>query len=135
MNPHPYDRINLIAGVKGIFPRLSSAHLLRRSERGGVHRPSTNSRTSTSTPLWKHEGELARKLGGHGGMDFLMVYRLIECMRIGLAPDLDVYDAAAWSAPGPLSEASVTGQPADCRPRFHARTMEGKARLACVGIT
>jgi len=40
-------------------------------------------------------------------MDFVMVYRLIEAMRKGLVPDMDVYDAAAWSAPGPLSEASV----------------------------
>jgi hypothetical protein len=39
----------------------------------------------------------------HGGMDFI----LIECMRKGLAPDVDVDDAAAWSAPGPLSELSV----------------------------
>jgi hypothetical protein len=40
-------------------------------------------------------------------MDYLMCYRLVECMRRGLAPDMDVYDAAAWSAPGPLSEISV----------------------------
>jgi hypothetical protein len=43
----------------------------------------------------------------HGGMDFILVYRLIECMRNGLGPEVDVYDAAAWSAPGPLSELSV----------------------------
>ena len=36
-----------------------------------------------------------------------MAYRLIQCVRAGLPPDIDVYDAAAWSAPGPLSEASV----------------------------
>jgi len=36
-----------------------------------------------------------------------MFYRLIECLREGLAPDFDVYDAAAWSAPLPLSMASV----------------------------
>ena len=53
------------------------------------------------------EGEIAKKLGGHGGMDFIMLYRLLECMREGLCPDMDVYDAAAWSAPGPLSVASV----------------------------
>jgi hypothetical protein len=52
-------------------------------------------------------GQLARELGGHGGMDFVMAYRLIECMREGAPPDIDVYDAAAWSAPGPLSELSV----------------------------
>ncbi len=40
-------------------------------------------------------------------MDYIMAYRLIECMREGLPPDFDVYDAAAWSAPWPLSETSV----------------------------
>jgi hypothetical protein len=50
---------------------------------------------------------LARKLGGHGGMDFIMCYRLIQCMHEGLVPDMDVYDAAVWSAPAPLSEMSV----------------------------
>ena len=58
-------------------------------------------------PLWKQVGELARKNGGHGGMDFIMCYRLIQCIREGLAPDMDVYDAAAWSAPAQLSEMSV----------------------------
>jgi hypothetical protein len=57
--------------------------------------------------LWKERGELARKLGGHGGVDFLMNYRLIQCFREGLPPEMDAYDAAAWSAPGPLSEISV----------------------------
>ena len=36
-----------------------------------------------------------------------MAWRLVQRMRDGLVPDLDVYDAAAWSVPGPLSEASV----------------------------
>jgi hypothetical protein len=36
-----------------------------------------------------------------------MVYRLLQCIREGLVPDMDVYDGAAWSAPGPLSRASV----------------------------
>jgi hypothetical protein len=59
------------------------------------------------SPLWKNQGEMARKLGGHGGMDYLMCYRLVQCMREGLEPDINVYDAAAWSAPGPLSQLSV----------------------------
>ena len=57
--------------------------------------------------VWKEQGELARTLGGHGGMDFIMNYRLIQSYRQGLPPEIDVYDAAAWSAPGPLSEISV----------------------------
>jgi hypothetical protein len=52
-------------------------------------------------------GEVAKKAGGHGGMDFLMLYRLLQCVREGLPPDMDVYDAAAWSSVGPLSVSSV----------------------------
>jgi len=40
-------------------------------------------------------------------MDFVMCYRLVQCMQDGLPPDMDVYDAASWSVPGPLSEMSV----------------------------
>jgi hypothetical protein len=58
-------------------------------------------------PLWKNNGEMARKTGGHGGMDYIMNYRLMDCLKRGLPPDVDVYDAAAWSAPTPLSETSV----------------------------
>ncbi|MGC9950939.1 MAG: Gfo/Idh/MocA family oxidoreductase [Bryobacteraceae bacterium] len=106
VNPHPYDRINLIAGVKGIF-RDYPPRIYFDDPKAEEYTPIDRFKAEYEHPLWKHEGELARKLGGHGGMDFLMVYRLIECMHKGLAPDLDVYDAAAWSAPGPLSEASV----------------------------
>src|SRR5690625_5331469 len=45
--------------------------------------------------------------GGHGGMDYVLVYRLMQCMRQGLVPDIDVYDSAAWCAAVPLSEASL----------------------------
>jgi hypothetical protein len=58
-------------------------------------------------PLWQRIGDIARAKGGHGGMDYIMAFRLIETMREGLVPDFDVYDAAAWSAPWPLSEASL----------------------------
>jgi len=52
-------------------------------------------------------GDMARMVGGHGGMDFMMDWRLIDCLRNGLALDMNVYDAALWSAIGPLSEWSV----------------------------
>ena len=58
-------------------------------------------------PLWTDQGKLAEKLGGHGGMDFILLYRLLQCVREGLPPDMDVYDAAAWSAVQPLSIKSV----------------------------
>jgi hypothetical protein len=52
-------------------------------------------------------GEMAKKVGGHGGMDFMMDWRLIDCLRNGLPLDQDVYDAALWSVIAPLSERSV----------------------------
>jgi predicted dehydrogenase len=113
VTPRAYDRINLIAGTKGTF-RDVPPRLFLDDEQGagggeGEHGWGTIDayKERYEHLLWTRVGELARKLGGHGGMDFLMNYRLIECFRQGLPPDIDVYDAAAWSAPGPLSEMSV----------------------------
>ncbi|GGH17219.1 Gfo/Idh/MocA family protein [Silvibacterium dinghuense] len=105
-NPHPYDRINTIAGTKGLFTDYPPRIYFDGEDPeawGAIDRY----KDQYQHPLWKNEGELARKLGGHGGMDFIMCFRLLECMRKGLPPDMDVYDAATWSAPGPLSEQSV----------------------------
>ena len=58
-------------------------------------------------PIQKEIGEKAKQVGGHGGMDFIMDYRLIYCLRNGLPLDQDVYDAAEWSCIGDLSAASI----------------------------
>jgi hypothetical protein len=58
----------------------------------------------------KKLGEMAKQIGGHGGMDFLMEWRLIDCLRNGLPLDQDVYDAASWSVVAPLSEWSVANR-------------------------
>ena len=63
-----------------------------------------------SPPIVKHIGEIAKEVGGHGGMDFIMDWRLIDCLRNGLPLDQDVYDAAAWSSVLPLSEKSVSSK-------------------------
>jgi hypothetical protein len=49
----------------------------------------------------------AKKVGGHGGMDFIMDYRLIYCLHNGLPLDEDVYDGVEWSCLGELSRASL----------------------------
>ena len=51
--------------------------------------------------------EKAKEVGGHGGMDFIMDYRLIYCLHNGLPLDQDVYDAAEWSCLGELTAASI----------------------------
>jgi hypothetical protein len=56
----------------------------------------------------KYIGEQAKQVGGHGGMDFMMDWRLIDCLRNGLPFDRwDVYDAASMSCIVPLSFESV----------------------------
>jgi predicted dehydrogenase len=106
-SPSPYDRINLIAGTKGIFkdypPRI---YIDGRGNEDWS--PIDSYKQEFEPPIWAKMGEIAAKLGGHGGMDFIECYRLVQSMREGTAPDIDVYDAAAWSAPGPLSEMSIS---------------------------
>jgi hypothetical protein len=105
--PHPYDRINLIAGTKALFqdypPRIYIDGMNKDESFGSI-----DAYKQYQHPLWQREGDLARKSGGHGGMDLIMVYRLMQCVREGLPPDLDVYDCAAWASVAPLSVASVS---------------------------
>ncbi|NQX78539.1 Gfo/Idh/MocA family oxidoreductase [Gilvibacter sp.] len=57
-------------------------------------------------PLWKKYADRATG-SGHGGMDFFVLHAFVESAKRNAAPPLDVYDAAAWSAVTPLSEASI----------------------------
>jgi predicted dehydrogenase len=105
-NARPYTRHNRVMGTKGTFEDYPPRIYIEGPgvpERWG---PIDEWKTKFEHPLWTKLAAQASS-GGHGGMDFVMAYRLIECMHEGLAPDYDVYDAAAWSAPFPLTEMSV----------------------------
>lgn len=113
-SPRPYNRLNLISGTKGCwggFPHRFVAEGITKSThgwtQGGDLKPILE---KYDHPLYKRMGEEAKKAGGHGGMDFLMNWRLIYCLRNGEPLDQDVYDAAAWSVVGPLSEWSVANR-------------------------
>ena len=58
-------------------------------------------------PYWKQAGDIAKKVGGHGGMDFLMDLRWAYCLQNGIPLDTNVYDLAASCCIGELSEKSV----------------------------
>jgi predicted dehydrogenase len=105
--PTPYDRLNSIRGTKGVFKDYPARCYLDGQKGGESFRPIDDYKAQYTHPLWQLLGERARKTGGEGGMDYIMAYRLIQCLREGLPPDIDVYDAAAWSAPWPLSETSL----------------------------
>jgi predicted dehydrogenase len=65
-------------------------------------------------PLWKEYGDYASE-AGHGGIDFFVLNAFVESAKENVAPPMDAYDAAAWSAVTPLSEASIenNGEPQD----------------------
>lgn len=106
VNPRPYSRLNAISGTKGAFADYPPRIFFDGTKEEDWQTLDTF-RDKYEHPLWKKTGDLARKMGGHGGMDYVMNYRLMDCLKRGLVPDINVYDAAAWSAPTPLSEASV----------------------------
>ena len=105
-NPQPYDRINLIKGVKGMFRDYPERIYLEGRNPEEAFTGLDAYKEKYEHKLWKEQGKVAEGRG-HGGMDYLMLYRLVQCMREGLEPDIDVYDMASWSAVVELSEKSV----------------------------
>ena len=103
-SPRPYTRRYLISGTEG-FAQKGSPHVLTLSSQ-----PDASVEELMNLyehPFAKEIGELARRVGTHGGMDFIMDYRLIYCLQHGLPLDMDVYDAAEWSCIIELSARSV----------------------------
>lgn len=110
-SPRPYCRHNLIQGVLGTlagFPtRLAGEFTDNYHEWTEGKEALAPFYGKYDHPLYARLGALARKMGGHGGMDFIMLCRMVECLRRGEPLDQNVYEGAFWSAVGPLSEKSV----------------------------
>ncbi|MEU4269710.1 Gfo/Idh/MocA family oxidoreductase [Streptomyces sp. NPDC026092] len=102
--PHPYSRINSLGGTLGVFEDYPERIYLEPDHQGHQWGDFAAYAQEFDHWLWK---EHANPPGGHGGMDYMMIYRLMQCMRLGLVPDFDVYDAATWTAPVPLSHDSI----------------------------
>jgi predicted dehydrogenase len=129
-SPRPYSRINSVQGSKGIFEDYPARIYVEGVSPSHQWTNLDPFKAEHEHQLWRTLGTQARS-GGHGGMDFVMAWSLVNAMKQGLAPDMDVYDAAAWSAPGPLSEASVKKGSAPMKfPDFtRGRWREGKRTL------
>ncbi len=115
VTPRPYSRINALAGTKAYHEGYPSRLCVDESGNGW---PDTNHEWLSEEeyreywdkyqhPIWEELKGPIEKYGGHGGMDFLEIYRLIDGLNKGLPLDTDVYDAVSWSVVGPLSEISV----------------------------
>ena len=106
VSPRPYSRINALYGTGGTFFDYPARLAINEPKSYGLKSPGSHEwladadlaimRQKFTHPLWKKLAERA-KGSGHGGMDFVMNWRLMDCLRQGLTPDSVVYDAAAWS--------------------------------------
>lgn len=108
VTPRPYDRINALAGTHAFHQGYPSRLSLLEKGHDFLKEADYNEfKSKYKHPIWdklKREIELN---GGHGGMDFVLVYRIIDCLNKGVPMDMDVYDAATWCSVIPLSEVSV----------------------------
>lgn len=106
-SPRPYSRGVVLQGTRGLVRKYPEplVHIEGRSE---PHRwePAAAYAEEFDHPLWRRLESESRG-AGHGGMDFIEDYRLIDALRSGRAPDSDVYDAAVLSAVVELSGRSI----------------------------
>ena len=113
-SPRPYSRLNLIQGTKGVLAGFPT----RIAIEGGLDGLSEDHHEwiegnqlekvyqKYDHPLYKRLNEKSEG-SGHGGMDGIMRYRIIECLQKGLSLDQNVYEGAFWSAVTELSGKSV----------------------------
>ena len=123
-SPRPYDRKNLIQGTEGTladFPLRVIGNFASSAKTSST--PDTadaethawytgpaaleDLRSRFEHPLYRRLAEPIKLLTPRAAMDYLMLYRIVECLHQGLPTDQNVYEAALWSAVGPLSEKSV----------------------------
>lgn len=130
MNPQPYNRLYQLTGTRGFANKypvegyaVDASQLKATGNQPKVDDLSTHSfmpdeqrkalEEKYESPIFKKFGKLAKEVGGHGGMDFVMCARLIYCLQNGLPLDMDVYDLAEWCAIAELSAISLDN---DCSP-------------------
>ncbi len=124
MNPQPYNRLYQLTGTKGFankYPVEGFAVDSKQLKASG-HAPKVDNLSSHSFmpaaeaqalreqyrhPIIKKYGEMAEKVGGHGGMDFFMDARMVYCLQNGLPLDMDVYDLAEWCSLAELGTLSM----------------------------
>ncbi|MCL4122713.1 UNVERIFIED_CONTAM: hypothetical protein GTU68_025197 [Idotea baltica] len=113
--PRPYSLGFRVQGTKGLWEKDGDRiYIEGQSKKSHAWDESEEWLKKYDHPLWKKYGEYAQG-AGHGGMDFFVMNSFIESAKENIAPPMDAYDAAAWSAITPLSELSIenNGEPQD----------------------
>jgi hypothetical protein len=109
-SPNVYSRIHKISGTRAAALKYPLPAKISIGDEWVTEAEMKEIEEKYTPAIIKKVGEMAKKVGGHGGMDFLEDWRLIDCLRNGLPVDQDCYDAALWSSIAPLSEMSVASR-------------------------
>ena len=123
VTPRPYSRMYQLTGTKGFANKYPVQGYALEPEQIALSEMPDHENLSSHGflspeqqaeltekymhPIIREVGDFARKVGGHGGMDFIMDYRMIYCLRNGLPLDMDVYDMAEWCCLAPLTALSI----------------------------
>lgn len=109
VTPRPYNRMYQLVGTEGYASKYPVPGLAVGADAEVFLSPERRDSllAEYTHPIAKDLEAKAREVGGHGGMDFIMDYRLIYCLHHGLPLDEDVYDAAEWSSLVELTEVSI----------------------------
>ena len=106
-NPRPYSRDIYFQGTKGVLRKYPESKIyIEGISPAHSWEDFKNYQDKYIHPVWK-KLEKESEGAGHGGMDFIEDYRLVEALITGREPDTDVYDAAALSVVTELSERSI----------------------------
>ena len=112
MTPRPYSRMYQVVGTDGYAAKYPMQQYCFRVDEKRERTISGEELKAMqagyrNTILTEELERVAKEVGGHGGMDFIMDYRLVYCLRHGLPLDMDVYDLAEWCCVAPLSRLSL----------------------------
>jgi predicted dehydrogenase len=106
-SPHPYSRANTLQGTMGKLTEDDRQTAFADRWHVYVEPDHSDHRWRLFADYGAEYDHWLWKLGISGGADQLVVYRTMQCLRLGLPPDIDVYDSATWSSPIPLCEESL----------------------------
>ncbi|HEX5819794.1 MAG TPA: Gfo/Idh/MocA family oxidoreductase, partial [Gemmatimonadales bacterium] len=133
--PRPYSRRILLQGTKGVVQKYPQPLIhLEGTSKAHEWDDLKQYAEKYEHPVWKTMGD-SSKDAGHGGMDYIEDYRLVQCIREGKPTDMDVYDGADWSAVAELSERSIAGngKPVEC-PDFTRGAWKSRTPLGIVTV-
>lgn len=108
VTPRPYSRINALAGTHAYHEGYPSRLSILEKGHDFLKEVDYNEyKSKYKHPIWEKLKKEIELNGGHGGMDYVLAYRIVDALNQGRPMDMDVYDAATWCSVIPLSEISV----------------------------